>query len=89
MAGEKLYMYFGFWEECFKRREIKRKLEEAIKILQEHKTSLMNHSYQSHWTNSTYQRSLHFNTLEDGAESGMERELCLGFQPGVLNANDS
>ena len=48
----------------------------------------MSCSYQSHWTNFTYQ-SLHLNTFEDGAESGRGVGLCLGFQQKVLNANES
>ena len=48
----------------------------------------MSCSYQSHWTNFTYQ-SLHLNTFEDGAESGRGAGLCLGFQQKVLNANES
>lgn len=70
-------------------RKIKRELSEALKTLQERKTSLMNHSYQRHRANVTYQRSLRFHTSEDGAESGMEAGLCLGFQPEVLHANES
>lgn len=88
MVSEKLNVLWFLWR-ISQRREIKRKLKEVIQILQEHKTSLRDHSYQSHRADVTYPRSLRVNTLEDGAESGMGAELCLGFQPEVLNANES